>query len=74
MILVAVAVGAVDHHGFAQPLCRQLRTDFADALGLERSNLYKKMRALGISGGRRDDDVAPDEHPGTEARRGGADR
>jgi two-component system nitrogen regulation response regulator NtrX len=30
----------------------------ADALGLERSNLYKKMRALGISGGRRDEDGA----------------
>jgi two-component system nitrogen regulation response regulator NtrX len=30
----------------------------ADALGLERSNLYKKMRALGIAGGRREDELA----------------
>ena len=28
----------------------------ADALGLERSNLYKKMRALGISGGKREEE------------------
>jgi len=28
----------------------------ADALGLERSNLYKKMRALGIAGGRREEE------------------
>ena len=30
----------------------------ADALGVERSNLYRKMRALGIPVGRRDDDRA----------------
>jgi two-component system nitrogen regulation response regulator NtrX len=28
----------------------------ADALGIERSNLYKKMRGLGIAGGRREED------------------
>ena len=28
----------------------------ADALGLERSNLYKKMRALGIAGGKREEE------------------
>ena len=28
----------------------------AEALGLERSNLYKKMRALGIAGGRREEE------------------
>jgi two-component system, NtrC family, nitrogen regulation response regulator NtrX len=30
----------------------------ADALGLERSNLYKKMRALGIAGGKREEENA----------------
>jgi two-component system, NtrC family, nitrogen regulation response regulator NtrX len=35
----------------------------ADALGVERSNLYRKMRAFGIAPGRRLGDEAATEHP-----------
>ena len=40
----------------------------ADALGLERSNLYKKMRALGISGGRREEELGSPEDKNGEVR------
>ena len=46
----------------------------ADALGLERSNLYKKMRALGITAGRRDEEPAHDEASGAADSRRGLER